>query len=174
MEKRESGRKVNNVIYVTEGNAVRKINTVPDRVQPQKRNFKSDEQKRQEIKRQNRNYRKTYRENENAFTMSVPYVIFLTVAVIAVVAMCIQYLQLSAKVADAKNNIASLESNIDTLAAQNDAIDYDINGYIDVDYIMKVAIEELGMVNPAKNQIQYYDSSALEYMKQYEDIPNSN
>lgn len=174
MEKRESGRKVNNVIYVTEGNAVRKINTVPDRVQPQKRNFKSDEQKRQEIKRHNRNYRKTYRENENAFTMSVPYVIFLTVAVIAVVAMCIQYLQLSAKVADAKNNIASLESNIDTLAAQNDAIDYDINGYIDVDYIMKVAIEELGMVNPAKNQIQYYDSSALEYMKQYEDIPNSN
>lgn len=174
MEKRESGRKVNNVIYVTEGNAVRKINTVPDRVQPAKRNFKSDEQKRQEIKRQNRNYRKTYRENENAFTMSVPYVIFLTVAVIAVVAMCIQYLQLSAKVADAKNNIASLESNIDTLAAQNDAIDYDINGYIDVDYIMKVAIEELGMVNPAKNQIQYYDSSALEYMKQYEDIPNSN
>lgn len=174
MEKRESSRKVNNVIYVTEGNAVRKINTVPDRVQPPKKNFKSDEQKRQEIKRQNRNYRKTYRENENAFTMSVPYVIFLVVAVIAVVAMCIQYLQLSAKVADTKNNITSLESNIDTLAAQNDAIDYDINGYIDVDYIMKVAIEELGMVNPDKGQIQYYDSSVLEYMKQYEDIPNSN
>lgn len=173
MKKREVNRKTDRVIYRTDGNVVRKINEAPDTVAVPKKKQTVTRIDRQEIHRQNRNYRKTYRENEKAFTMSVPYVIFLTVAVIAVVVMCVEYLQLSAEVTGVKGNISSLESEIDTLTAQNDAIDYDINGYIDVDYIMKVAVEELGMVNPSKEQIQYYDSTISEYMKQYGDIPDS-
>lgn len=173
MEKREMNRKINKVMYTTDGNVIRKINTVPEKIDTTKKEKVVTRLDKQEIHRQNRDYRKTYRENENAFTMSVPYVIFLTVAVVAVVVMCIQYLQLSAKVTDVKGNISNLESEIDTLKAQNDAIDYEINGFIDVDYIMKVATEQLGMVNPSKDQIQYYDSTSSEYMKQYKDIPNN-
>ena len=173
MEKREMNRKINKVMYTTDGNVIRKINTVPEKIDTTKKEKGVTRLDKQEIHRQNRDYRKTYRENENAFTMSVPYVIFLTVAVVAVVVMCIQYLQLSAKVTDVKGNISNLESEIDTLKAQNDAIDYEINGFIDVDYIMKVATEQLGMVNPSKDQIQYYDSTSSEYMKQYKDIPNN-
>lgn len=173
MEKREMNRKINKVMYTTDGNVIRKINTVPEKIDTTKKEKVVTRLDKQEIHRQNRDYRKTYRENENAFTMSIPYVIFLTVAVVAVVVMCIQYLQLSAKVTDVKGNISNLESEIDTLKAQNDAIDYEINGFIDVDYIMKVATEQLGMVNPSKDQIQYYDSTSPEYMKQYKDIPNN-
>lgn len=174
MERREMNKRINKVMYTTDGNVIRKINAVPEEIVTPKKKQVVTRLDKQEIRRQNRNYRKTYRENENAFTMSVPYVIFLTVAVIAVVVMCIQYLQLSAKVTDVKGNISNLESEFDSLKAQNDAIDYEINGFIDVDYIMKVATEELGMVNPSKNQIQYYDSSTSEYMKQYGDIPNND
>ncbi|MBQ1192834.1 MAG: cell division protein FtsL [Lachnospiraceae bacterium] len=175
MKDRELNRKINNVIYVTEGNAVRKVTAVPKKEEaPERKRRELTERERRELHRQNRNYRKTYRENENAFTMSVPYVIFLTVAVVAVVVMCIHYLQLNSKVSDIKGNISLLESNIDTLAAQNDAIEYDIEGFINLDYILQVATEELGMVYATKDQIQYYDSTTSEYMKQFGDIPESN
>jgi cell division protein FtsL len=103
--------------------------------------------------------------------MSVPYVIFLTVAVVAVVFMCIQYLALNSDISEAKKNIALLENNIDTIAAQNDAMDYEINGFVDVANVMQIAVEELGMVPAGKDQIMFYESSDTEYMKQFDNIP---
>ena len=51
-------------------------------------------------------------------------------------------------------------------------MDYEINGYVDVDYVLRVATEELGMINAREDQIKFYDSSDTEYMKQLYDIPN--
>lgn len=174
MERRVENRKVNKeFMYVTEGNAVRKVAAEPKRTTkstPVKRNLTQDEVR--QIRRNNRNYRTSYRENENAFTMSVPYVIFLSVAVVMVVFMCIKYLNLNSEISSVKENISTLETKIDTISAQNDAIDYEINGYIDVQHVLKVAKEDLGMVNASSDQIRYYDSSDTEFMKQYADIPN--
>jgi cell division protein FtsL len=173
MERRVGSQKVNKeYMYFTEGNAVRKVSTSPKKktqIDPVKRNLSQREVK--EIRRSNREYRTSYRENENAFTMSVPYVIFLSVAVVMVVLMCIKYLNLNSEISTVKTNISNLETKIDTISAQNDAIDYEINGYIDVENVLKVAREELGMVNASKEQIRYYESSDTEYMKQYNDIP---
>ncbi len=173
MERRVGSQKVNKeYMYLTEGNAVRKVSTSPKKktqIDPVKRNLSQREVK--EIRRSNREYRTSYRENENAFTMSVPYVIFLSVAVVMVVLMCIKYLNLNSEISTVKTNISNLETKIDTISAQNDAIDYEINGYIDVENVLKVAREELGMVNASKEQIRYYESSDTEYMKQYNDIP---
>ena len=104
--------------------------------------------------------------------MSVPYVIFLSVAVVAIVIMCIKYLNINSEITETKNKISVIESQIDTLSAQNDAMDYEINGYVDVDYVLRVATEELGMINAREDQIKFYDSSDTEYMKQLYDIPN--
>ena len=174
MERQELNKKYRD-IYVTQGNVVRISTTVPVEIdEPKKRENIYTEETKREIRKQNRNYRKTYRDNEKAFTMSVPYVIFLTVAVIAVVLMCVEYLALNSAISDVKENISLLEDNIDTLTAQNDAMDYEINGYVDVANVVQVAVEELGMVPATKDQVFFYESSDTEYMKQFGDIPQYN
>ena len=64
-----------------------------------------------------------------------------------------------------------MELKTDSLRAQNDSLDYTINGYKDFDYIAKIATEELGMIRAGQAQISFYTSSESEYMKQYKDIP---
>lgn len=162
--------------FYQEGSAVRRVNTITksalEAVPERKKVVRTVEEDEFDVRRSNREYRKTYRKNENAFTMSVPYVIFLSVAVVAIVIMCIKYLNINSEITETKNKISVIESQIDTLSAQNDAMDYEINGYVDVDYVLRVATEELGMINAREDQIKFYDSSDTEYMKQLYDIPN--
>ena len=162
--------------FYQEGSAVRRVNTITksalEAVPERKKVVRTVEEDEFDVRRSNREYRKTYRKNENAFTMSVPYVIFLSVAVVAIVIMCIKYLNINSEITETNNKISVIESQIDTLSAQNDAMDYEINGYVDVDYVLRVATEELGMINAREDQIKFYDSSDTEYMKQLYDIPN--
>ena len=46
-----------------------------------------------------------------------------------------------------------------------------INTSLDLDYVYRVATEELGMVYPNKNQVILYNKTESEYVRQYEDIP---
>lgn len=180
MKKRQEFNNVNmarfNSEFYQEGSAVRRVNTITksalEAVPERKKVVRTVEEDEFDVRRSNREYRKTYRKNENAFTMSVPYVIFLSVAVVAIVIMCIKYLNINSEITETKNKISVIESQIDTLSAQNDAMDYEINGYVDVDYVLRVATEELGMINAREDQIKFYDSSDTEYMKQLYDIPN--
>ena len=99
--------------------------------------------------------------------MSLTYVCFLFAMVIMIVMSCVKYLQAS----ENNSKISALHTQLDTLITKNDAMDYEINGYIDVDYIMNTAINELGMVVAGKEQVQFYDSTVGEYMNQLNDIP---
>ena len=180
MKRRQEFNNVNMARFNSEfyqgGSAVRRVNTITksalEAVPERKKVVRTVEEDEFDVRRSNREYRKTYRKNENAFTMSVPYVIFLSVAVVAIVIMCIKYLNINSEITETKNKISVIESQIDTLSAQNDAMDYEINGYVDVDYVLRVATEELGMINAREDQIKFYDSSDTEYMKQLYDIPN--
>ena len=180
MKRRQEFNNVNmarfNSEFYQEGSAVRRVNTITksalEAVPERKKVVRTVEEDEFDVRRSNREYRKTYRKNENAFTMSVPYVIFLSVAVVAIVIMCIKYLNINSEITETKNKISVIESQIDSLSAQNDAMDYEINGYVDVDYVLRVATEELGMINAREDQIKFYDSSDTEYMKQLYDIPN--
>ena len=42
---------------------------------------------------------------------------------------------------------------------------------MDLDYVYKVATEELGMVYANKDQVRLYNKTESEYVRQYEDIP---
>lgn len=180
MKRRQEFNNVNmarfNSEFYQEGSTARRVNTITksalEAVPERKKVVRTVEEDEFDVRRTNREYRKTYRKNENAFTMSVPYVIFLSVAVVAIVIMCIKYLNINSEITETKNKISVIESQIDTLSAQNDAMDYEINGYVDVDYVLRVATEELGMINAREDQIKFYDSSDTEYMKQLYDIPN--
>ena len=141
-----------------EGNTVRKLE--PERIpeQPVRR----------------RDPRKSYtirRNQEKALYMDLPYVILLTVAAICTLYLCVNYLRLQSSINARIQNIEAQETKLENLKAENDALEIRINTYVDLDYIYKVATEELGMVYANKDQVLLYNKSESEYVRQYEDIP---
>ena len=121
---------------------------------------------------QERSHTVTARRNqEKALPMDLPFVIMLTIAAICTLYLCVSYLQLQSTVAARLNNIEALEKSIETLKAENDALETRINTSVDLDYVYQVATEELGMVYANKNQVRLYNRTESEYVRQYEDIP---
>ena len=111
------------------------------------------------------------RSKEKALPMDLPYVIMLTIAAICTLYLCVNYLQLQSTVAARLNHIEALEKSIETLKADNDALETRINTSVDLDYVYQVATEELGMVYANKSQVRVYNRTESEYVRQYEDIP---
>ncbi len=113
----------------------------------------------------------TRRGQETSMPMELPFVIMLTIAAICTLYLCVSYLQLQSSITARLNRIEALEKRIETLRADNDALETRINTSVDLDYIYKVATEELGMVYANKSQVRLYDKTESEYVRQYEDIP---
>lgn len=132
---------------------------------------KNLEPKRRQVSR-NRSHTVTVRRNqEKALQMNLPYVLVLTAAAICALYLCISYLKLQSSITARLNHIESLEKEIETLKDENDSLETRINTSVDLDYVYKVAVEELGMVYANKNQVRLYNKTESEYVRQYEDIP---
>ena len=123
------------------------------------------------IRQEERHTVTTRRNQEKALPMDLPYVILLTFAAICTLYLCVNYLQLQSTVAARLNHIEALEKSIETIKADNDALETRINTSVDLDYVYQVATEELGMVYANKNQVRLYNRTESEYVRQYEDIP---
>ncbi|MFQ9896462.1 MAG: hypothetical protein ACLRWA_09985 [Lachnospira sp.] len=101
-----------------------------------------------------------------------------TVAVTAVVAvmfgLCYQYLNLQSEVKTNAAAVSDLEMQLNTLTSQNDEREAQAEADIDYDAIYDTAVNELGMVYPAKGQVIRYAAGESEYVKQYQNIPNAD
>lgn len=151
----------------TDGNTVRRI-----RRAPQERVRRQDErQRRRQAEADLKRSHIVRRNREKALQMDAPYVIALTLAAIITLAICMQYLQLKASITARIGNIETLEQEVEAKRAENDALETNINTYVDLDYIYDVATKELGMVYANKDQILLYDKTESEYVRQYEDVP---
>lgn len=143
-------------MYV-QGNTVRK--TDPKRI-PEKR-LPETPQKRIAVRR----------KQEKALQVDLPYLIMLVIAACCALYLCVNYLHIQSVIAGRLDNIEALEKELESLKSENDALETRINTYVDLDYVYKVATEELGMVYANKDQILLYDQTESEYIRQNEDIP---
>lgn len=145
-----------NNLYVY-GNAVRKLETAPE-INPN-----------QPERRVTRN---AIRKNrEKAKHMNPAYVVFLSVATIVTVAVCLQYVQLRSEITGRIENIAALEAELSDLKIENDAEYSRITNSVNLEEIKQIAMEELGMVYANEDQVVLYEDKEAEYFRQYEDIP---
>ncbi len=136
-----------------EGNTVRKLETLPDRM-PREREEKE--------RRENR---------QRAMQMGPGYVLFLTMAVILTVGVCLLYVQLQSDITQRTKNTAVLESKILDLRTDNDAAVRRLETSVNMDEVRNKALNEMGMIYPTKDQIIYYHVDNEDYMNQYQDIP---
>lgn len=168
-QKEVTNRRVN---YI-EGNTVRKFEPVPERRNSQvHRELERKQEKDREREERQRMARAAARRNqEKALQISPGYVVFLAVAMAAMVGICGVYLKLQSDITGRMKTVAALESQVADLKADNDAALKRINTSIDLEGIKNTAINELGMVYPSKDQIVYFQIDTTDYMNQYEDIP---
>lgn len=112
----------------------------------------------------------TRRNRERAGHMSLPYVLFLTAAMVCTVAVCIQYLMLRSDVTSKIKEIAVLETQLSELKAENDDTENRIKGAVDLEEIKYRAMNELGMQYANEDQIVAYECEDTDYVRQLVDI----
>jgi hypothetical protein len=133
--------------YYINGNTVRELETSPAR-KPKENPRENEEQKRR-ARRKNA----ARRNRERALYMSKGYV------------------KVQADVTQRMKTIASLESQITDLRADNDANYKRITTSVDLNEIKDIAMNQLGMTYASEDQIIYYSVENSNYMDQYSDIP---
>lgn len=142
--------------YVYDGNAVRKIQAIPQEI-PERRTVS----------------RTTTRNRAKAKSMSRGYVVFLTAVSIAALFMCVRYLHLKSEITTQIKQIAVLESNISQLKADNDALYNSVLASVDLEYIKNVAMNRLDMDYPGEDQIYQFDTAGNSYVRQYRNVPGA-
>ena len=142
-----------------DGTAVRKLRVAPD-VRREEEQYVTPSPRRQE------------RIQPKVFSgINFASLIVLTVAIIATVYVCVDYLMLQNQVSQMDRSIIKLEKELTVLTNENNAAYEAIDTALNLDYIYQVAVEELGMVYPNKNEVITYQRSSSNYVRQYEDIP---
>lgn len=142
-----------------DGNTVRKLRVAPD-IRREEEQYEIPQRRLKE------------RSRKKALSgISFASLLVLTAAVITTVYVCVDYLMVQNQVNVMNKQIVSLEKQITVLTKENDAAYEAINAAVDMEEIYRVAVEELGMVYPNKNEVITYQSGSADYVRQYEDIP---
>ena len=150
--------------YYINGNTVRELDS------PVRGGRKTREEIEETRRRKNR--RNAIRRNrQRAMEMNRGFVVFLTVCVLVTALTAAAFVQLQAQMTNHMRNVANLESQVIDLRADNDVRYKKLTTSVDLNHIKKVAMKELGMSYPSKDQVVYYTVDNNNFMDQYEDIP---
>lgn len=154
-----------NRTYYINGTTVRELEAEP--VRREQRSPQEIEREKRKKRRQNA----ARRNRQKALYMSRGYVAFLSICVVISAFAAVTLIRIQAQMTHRMGNIASLESQIAELKADNDARYKRITTSVDLNYVKDVAINQLGMTYPTEDQVVYYRIDNTNFMDQYSDIP---
>ena len=117
--------------------------------------------------------REAQRNREKAMNMSRGFVIFLALVSVAILFGCVHYLQLKSELTAKMKAVAAMESQLTELKEDNDAYESQVTSNVDLNAIKAIAIGRLGMRYPSDDQKMTYETSQSSYVRQYQDIPDS-
>lgn len=133
-------------------------------IQPKQNPKVNSEQRRRQLAEEQR--------RAKGLTMNAPHVAFLALVSIVCLVVCFSYLYVQSGITATRDNISQLKNDINTVQSQNNALNYSINSYVNVDHVYKVATKKLGMKQATDKQIFNYKASDRGYTLQYGEIPN--
>lgn len=148
-------RRISGNEYIA-GNTVRK--TEPYNIPAQKDRERRAAQERKAAIRRNR---------QKQMAIDAGYMFFLTIAVMATMVVCINFIRLKADVERSTKDLAYVKEEVIDLKAKNDAAYNKVLTSIDYEEIRRIATKEYGMVPAGQNQIIEYESDMEDYMTQY-------
>ena len=165
------GRNYQRMTYI-EGNTVRRTDAMPDDWESQQKRRREREQQEQQERQHARRQRAIARCNQDkALIMNRGYVTFLTLAAIVTCITAGFYIKLQSDITIRLENIAALETSVNSLKADNDATSKRLATSVKMEDVKEQAIDVLGMSYPSEDQIVYYDIDHADFMSQYSEIP---
>lgn len=115
---------------------------------------------------------KRVRKNrKQALNINSAYVIFLSVAAITALVVCVNYVELQSRITSRSKNIAAMQKELADLREKNTTEYNAVMDSVNLDEIRERAQNDLGMVYASPDQVIEYENPATDYVKQYEEIP---
>ena len=111
------------------------------------------------------------RERRLVARLKVYKALAMAAAVAFVLVLIIAVLGGSVESNELTRDIRNLENQLSELTVQNDSKEYDIISSVDINTVIKVATEELGMVRGSADMIIGYDADGGEYIMQVAELP---
>lgn len=105
--------------------------------------------------------------------MNRGYVMFLAVAAMVALFVCVKYLQLQVEVSNRSSNVTSLQQTLENKKEINNTTYNSIIDSVDLEEIRDRAMNELGMVYAKEGQIITYKDPMSNSVTQYSSIPES-
>lgn len=109
---------------------------------------------------------------ERSLQMNFAYVMFLTIAAVITVLVCVDYLRLQARYTTIQKESTRLEETLGTLRISNDEEYNRIISSVNLEDVKETAIEKLGMVYASEEQIVPYDAEVHDYVRQFQALPD--
>lgn len=103
--------------------------------------------------------------------MNSAYVVFLAIAALVALIVCVNYVRLQSSITSRSKNITVLQKELADMKEENTTKYNAVMDSVNLDEIREKAEGELGMVYASPDQIVEYDDPATDYVKQYENIP---
>ena len=184
MRQQDRNQAEEKTVRLIEGNTVKQMQAAPNRhgeevhreLEEKKRREREEEERRRkqekEARARKRKQKAVARKNqEKALRMSSGYLLFVAIAIIALVGVTMGYLQLRSELTRNTKRVAALEREVLDLKTNNEAKQQKIDASVDLESIRQKAMGELGMVYPSEGQIEYFKMEDSDYMHQYDEIP---
>ena len=141
------------------GNTVRQAEVMPQRQEEPRKKHKKKKLDRQILK----NRRKAMR-------MNPAYVMFLSIAAVAALVVCVWYLQVRAELTSRTEH---MQQELADAKEENTTRYNVVMDSVNLEEVRDRAINDLGMGYATSDQIVEYQNPVNDYVKQYESIPKS-
>ncbi len=156
------------------GNNVRKLDVAEVAHIPEPKESQTPVIERKQTKKKKKRVSKYVRRNqEKAMEFNAGYTVVLTSALLAVVIISVVYLTGQNRLNTQANSIASKQKELAAIVNENNAKEANLEKSIDLEEIRDFAVNSLGLQEPTQDQIIYYDGVNSDYVKQYEQVPDS-
>lgn len=125
----------------------------------------------EEPERPRRTSRQVRQNRRKALHMNPGYVIFLTVAAILALVICVNYVKLQSRLTSRSKNITAMQEELAELKEENNTRYNAVMDSVNLEEVRAKAQNELGMVYASGSQVVEYKKPSTDYVKQYESIP---
>ena len=105
-----------------------------------------------------------------ALQMNFGYVLFLTIAAVISVMVCVNYLKLQFSYTTLQKTSTRLETQLSSMKLSNDTEYNRIVSSVDLEEIRDRAIGSLGMVYKTSDQVVTYEVPDRDYVRQFRDV----
>jgi cell division protein FtsL len=156
-------------IYTTEdGNAVRRNEEPYDFPIPEQQPVQRPERAPEKAPREHRMPKPRIEQNINFLSLCI-----LVAAIGLTLYTCISYLKVQSDTVVITKNIRQLEQQLTNLQNMNEAAYNEVLSQVNLDEVYQIAVRDLGMVFPNNNTTYYYKSGYEGYVRQFDEIPES-